>query len=182
MNIRLGAARICMPRRLKLKRLHDLLTLTAEAFGSPVPDIRCNTVSEFLESYAVFTSGMAEAWIGAGKQETLLRERLCNSGFSFGAGFRRMLRVRSGSEVMRAARLLYSVLGIEMDCEDHGSITIRRCFFARYYSPETCRLISALDEGVLSGLAGGGSLAFTGRITEGSPTCRASFQFPGDLS
>jgi hypothetical protein len=60
-----------------------------------------------------------------------------------------------------------------------GDIVVRRCSFSRRYSAEVCRLMSRLDAGVLAGLAGGGELAFSERLTEGSDRCRARFTFPG---
>ncbi len=55
------------------------------------------------------------------------------------------------------------------------------CSFADVYSAATCRMIAALDEGLLIGLAGGGTLVFSSRLTEGAADCRARFDFPENL-
>ncbi len=177
MNLRLAAAKVYTPRRLRIRRLRELYELTAEAFDRPVPDIRRCRVSGLLDSYARFTLDAASAWVCAGKPATVA-ERLREAGFKFGAGLGRELGVRSRSEVMEAARLLYRFIGIDFQGGADGRVVIGRCFFAGFYSPEACLLMSALDDGVVSGLAGGGSLVFTGRITQGGPVCEAKFVFP----
>lgn len=58
-------------------------------------------------------------------------------------------------------------------------IEIRRCFFADYYRAPVCRLMSALDAGVVDGLFGGASLEFTQRLTEGGGCCRAIIRTAG---
>jgi len=65
------------------------------------------------------------------------------------------------------------MLGIDFLGEPDGSMVMTRCFFSDYYSSPVCRLISSLDEGLLVGLAGGGRLSFSQRITEGHECCRA---------
>ena len=81
---------------------------------------------------------------------------------------------------MDAARWLYRVLGIAFQGTADGAITIRRCAFSDVYSGPVCRLISALDRGVLAGLAGGGQLTFQTRLTEGAAVCRACFDWEGE--
>jgi hypothetical protein len=176
-NLRLAAAKVYTPHRLRVSRLRDLFALTAEAFGVSVPDIPRCRASGLLESYARFTGDAAAAWVDSGRPADVM-ERLRNAGFSFGAGLRRELGIRSRSDVMEAARLLYRFIGIDFRGEADGRIVIRRCLFSGFYSPEACLLMSALDDGVVAGLAGGGSLVFTGRITGGGPACEARFFFP----
>ena len=103
-------------------------------------------------------------------------------GLGFGRRIGAMLGVRSRKDAMRAARLLYRFLGIDFLGADSGEIIIRRCSFSEHYTPETCALMSGLDEGVLAGLAGGGRLTFQARLTEGRDSCRARFAFPESLS
>ena len=101
--------------------------------------------------------------------------RLRENGRAFGRRIRKLLRVETGAEAMAAARILYRAVGIDFAGEPGGDIAIRRCYFADRYSREVCRLVSALDEGVLAGLHGGGRLEFRARITEGAPACLAIF-------
>jgi hypothetical protein len=87
----------------------------------------------------------------------------------------RLLGIHSVDDVMALGRLLYSLLDIEFQGSSSGEIMISRCYFSGYYSPEVCRVMSAMDHGLLAGLAGGGKLVFSQRITEGHACCRAHF-------
>jgi choline dehydrogenase-like flavoprotein len=78
--------------------------------------------------------------------------------------------------------VLYRGLGIDLKGSADGQIIIRRCFFARFYTPRVCALVSALDQGLMAGLAGGGELDFTQRLTEGACCCRARFERSGTRS
>jgi hypothetical protein len=104
-----------------------------------------------------------------------------NLARGLGGRLRDRLKVRSRADVMKAGRLIYRLLGIELRGTAAGDIVIDRCSFGRTYGPETCALMSALDEGLFAGLSGGGSLEFSARITEGRPACRARFVFPPEL-
>jgi hypothetical protein len=79
---------------------------------------------------------------------------------------------------MALSRFLYGILDIEFHGNRSGEITIGRCYFSDFYSPQACEVMSAMDRGLLAGLAGGGDLVFTERITEGRPCCRARFFSP----
>ena len=65
--------------------------------------------------------------------------------------------------------------GCKLDQNERGlcrnEFAIRRCFFSGFYSPEVCRLISSLDEGLAAGLTGG-KLCFVQRITDGGSCCK----------
>ena len=76
---------------------------------------------------------------------------------------------------MIMGKILYEMLGIEFLDTGQGTITIPKCFFSQYYTDQICQLISALDEGVLAGLSGGGRLDFSQRLTEGNDCCKAQF-------
>jgi predicted ArsR family transcriptional regulator len=68
---------------------------------------------------------------------------------------------------------VYGLLDIDLRGNGRGELTVRRCAFSEVYSAEVCRLVSALDAGLLAGLSGGDRLEFTRRITEGAPCCLA---------
>ena len=74
---------------------------------------------------------------------------------------------------MAAARVVYGLLDIDLRGNGRGEITVRRCPFSKVYSAEVCRLVGALDSGLLAGLSGADRLEFTQRITEGAPACLA---------
>jgi hypothetical protein len=73
--------------------------------------------------------------------------------------------------------LLYRFLQIQFQGNRSGDIVIDKCYFSQYYSGQTCGLMSAVDAGVIAGLADGGVMTFLQRITEGKPCCRAQFVF-----
>ncbi len=106
-----------------------------------------------------------------------MQSRLFKNASRIGRQLRMDFKV-SAAEVMRMGAIVYKMLGIDFHGEPGGSIVIRRCFFSSYYSSRVCRLISSLDEGLLVGLAGGGRLSFSRRITEGDECCLAYLE-PG---
>ena len=67
--------------------------------------------------------------------------------------------------------MVYGLLDIDLRGTRDGEITVRRCAFSDSYSAEVCRLVGALDSGLLAGLSGADRLEFTQRITEGAPAC-----------
>ena len=82
-------------------------------------------------------------------------------------------KVETMEEVMALGQILYRAIGVEIQGDAQGSVTVQHCYFSRFYSGQVCDLISALDDGVFSGLSGGGRLVFSERITEGRDFCRA---------
>ncbi len=113
---------------------------------------------------------------------TSVRARLRTVGAELGEEIGRTLGIRGHAEVMRAAHIVYRMLGIDFEGGADGRIVVRRCGFSGVYSPPVCALVSGLDEGLLAGLAQaagakGGHLDFTSRITEGFDRCAATFHF-----
>ena len=86
---------------------------------------------------------------------------------ALGASLRRLLGVRTRVEALRAARIAYRMIGIDLRADENGDVTVDRCGFAEWYSPQVCILMSSLDAGLIAGLTDGGRLAFSERITEG---------------
>ena len=52
-----------------------------------------------------------------------------------------------------------------------------RCALAPHYSPETCAILSAVDEGAVSGINQGARMIFREHITDGYPRCLATIEF-----
>lgn len=175
MNLRVAVASVYLPPFVKRRKLAELLELTAEAFGAPAPDVRHQSAAERLRTFAAFSNEHAEVACEAGGDD--VARRLRAAAYDMGAGVRRVLRIRKREDAMRAARLLYRTLGIDFRADAYGRIVIRSCYFADWYTPRVCALMSALDEGVLAGLAGEGRLEFSARITEGCRRCEAAFRF-----
>jgi hypothetical protein len=110
------------------------------------------------------------------------RKAMFNEGLSLGAKFKRILGVgNSIDDLFTAARILYNVLGIKFsikEIEEEGkngkiAMFVSHCALSEYYTPDTCRVLSAADEGVVQGLNPGVKIKFTKRITEGCSECLA---------
>jgi hypothetical protein len=179
-NLRLAAAEIGVPGPIRTRKFRELAALTADAFQVPEPEFPARPREARLEDFARWTRDLAERTAADEAAAVSAGIRLRERSFIFGSRLRRILKPRNPAEVMRAARVLYRLIGIDFQGTEDGEIIVSRCFFSGIYAPSTCAMIAALDEGVLAGLAGGGSLRFIGRLTEGGDCCRARFRFPGD--
>ena len=173
LHIRIAAARLLMPFGIRRRALEQLFARTAAAFGTPVPPPRTRGTNGRLAEYARFTRAQAEEALRRGEDLAALDRRLHRAAYGLGASYRVRLGVRSISGAMAAARLIYRNLGIDFHGTADGEVIIRQCGFARTYTPQVCRLVSALDRGLMAGLARGGELSFRQRITEGADSCRA---------
>ncbi len=157
-----------MPEPVRRIGLQILLNLTARAFGRKRIRIWTLDSERALQTYALFTRSCMQS----GPCDP---ERLYRLSFSLGARLRRLSGLRAEEDLARLVFALYRIIGIEMRGQLPGDITVTACFFSRFYSPAQCRQISALDDGWISGVYGGGRLEFTSRITEGCATCTAHF-------
>jgi hypothetical protein len=172
-KLRLAAARIWLRLGARRREIGRLFSRTAAAFGSPVPTSRRASAKGLLAEYALFTREHAEAALDNGEDLSALDSRLFQEAFVLGSGYRLRLGVRTFRDAMAAARLIYGGLGIDFRANPDGEVAVRRCGFAKVYTPRVCTLISALDQGLIAGLTDGGKLKFRQRLTEGAPACRA---------
>jgi hypothetical protein len=104
------------------------------------------------------------------------RKYLFKAGLKLGREARKRLIVNDDlPDLVRAARVLYRVLGIEFEIEygDEVTIIVSKCCLSNYYTPETCRILSAADEGVVQGLNENIHMKFTQRMTDGPSECLA---------
>ena len=163
------------PEFIKKRVLNELFIITARAFECALPPLRGFSYAELLKQYALFTRAEAEKSIQHKHDLQAIRNRLFDQAYQMGHELRKKLNIRTDEEVMDLGQKLYNVLGINFQGNQQGLITISRCFFSEYYSSQVCQLISALDEGVLAGLSGGGQLNFSQRITDGNNCCLAQF-------
>jgi hypothetical protein len=182
MNLLLAALQLHTPERLRRRKLAQLVAVTADAFDCPAPRFDGFTGEESLRAYAEFTRARGDEALAAGRDLALIHDRLFAGAFRIGSELRRQLRLTTMSEVMAAARVLYRGLGIDFRGTPDGDVVIARCFFSDFYSSDVCRMISALDDGFMAGLAGGGRLIFLRRITEGHDCCRACFVGSGEAA
>lgn len=178
MNVRLRIARLGLPSYLKKRKLAELFTLTGRAFGEDPPAAEGLSLPRMRRLYGEFSSAAAERALGDPVRAAEAGRRLFDEALEFGRRVRDELRVGSPADVMAAARVLYRGLGIDFRGGTTGDIVVKRCYFAPHYSAGVCRLMSRLDAGVLAGLAGGGGLEFTERLTDGAGRCTARFTFP----
>ena len=163
------------PESAKRQALAQLFRSTAAAFQCDMPRLSGLSREQCLLEYARFTADRAEEALRRGGDLSELEERLYRNAYRLGRMPGWLLRVQGVDDVMALGRFLYGILDIEFQGSGSGEIDISRCYFSSFYSPEVCRVMSAMDRGLLAGLAGAGDLVFNQRITEGQPCCRGRF-------
>lgn len=173
MSLRLRALELRVPDVIARSALRHLFEATAAAFGSEPEDVDGLDRRALLERYASFTTRCAEQALADQMDLDVVSRRMWAHAYALGASLRRRLGVRTRADALRAARIAYRMIDIDLRADEHGDVTVDRCGFAERYSPEVCRLMSALDAGLIAGLTDGGRLAFSERITEGRPRCLA---------
>jgi hypothetical protein len=176
MNLRLTLLKLFVPLFVKKAKIQELFKLTAAAFGSTLPDLSGLGYRELLKEYACFAKAESDKVLTDTRKTAEVRSRLYKGAGETGLRLKEELKVKTYYDVVVASRIFYRVLGIEFFGDASGNIALGKCFFSRYFSPDHCALISALDEGVANGLSGG-TLIFTQRITEGKGCCKANMVF-----
>jgi hypothetical protein len=159
--------------------LAALFRVTARAFGRQPPPIAALSADECVARYAAFTQSEAEALLRSGGVVDVVQGRLYQSAYRLGRACRWVSRVRTVEDALSLGRALYRTLDIDFQGDEKGEVLISHCSLSRYYSSYTCRVMSAMDRGLLAGLSAGGVLTFTARITEGQPCCRARLSMQG---
>ena len=175
-NLTLTLLLNCLPLAGRKKILDRLQRLTAAAFGQEYDPGRGSSHHERLRHFAEFSRSQAEKAIEKGTAPTV-RKILYENASRLGQEIRAWLPIRDRADVAAALHHLYRMLDIELTVDPRGSVTVRRCYFESCYSPEVCRFISALDEGIVAGICGG-RLVFSHRLTEGADACRARIEWP----
>ncbi|AUB55507.1 MULTISPECIES: L-2-amino-thiazoline-4-carboxylic acid hydrolase [Methanobacterium] len=118
-----------------------------------------------------------------GREEAILKGRkaMYNEGLLLGQRFKWLLGVGDDlQDLITAARIMYQVLGIDFVVEEKGQnemiMRVNHCSLAHYYDLNTCKVLSAVDEGVVQGLNPDIQMMFTERITQGHDHCLASLK------
>ncbi len=119
-----------------------------------------------LQTYAIFTAACME-------QSVPDRKRLYRLSYVLGNRIRRITGLTQNNDLQRLIFFLYRNIGICMCGAIPGEIHVTKCFFSRFYTPEQCMWIEAMDAGIVTGICGGGNLWFSQRITEGHTCCKA---------
>ena len=153
--------------------LSELFRITAAGFGTQAPALMALDCEARQQAYALFTRDHAVRVLHSGQEIQTVRSRLYRNAFVLGGRMSRWCGVNGLDEVVRLAQLIYRAIGVEVQGDSQGNLTVLRCYYSRFYSAPVCDLISCLDDGLLTGLNGGGRLVFLSRITEGSRCCRA---------
>jgi hypothetical protein len=169
-----------VPQFIQKRKLEMLFNATADAFLVTSPSTRGLSYDGCLKLYAMFTQEQANKSI---QQGNALKAQSClfQNARQIGRQLKAEFNINTAEEVMQMGTLVYKLLNIEFQGETQGNIVIKRCFFSAYYSSSVCQLISSLDEGLLTGLSGGGKLIFSQRITEGKECCRAYLEISRKL-
>jgi hypothetical protein len=165
-----------LPVFIRKEILAELFKATAGAFECPAPAHDHLSYDECLRAYALFTREQVEKALQAGRDVPALKAQLYRNAYPLGAKLRKWFGVDRMEEVMELGQILYRAIGVEIQGEPQGDVTVKRCYFSQFYSGPVCDLISALDDGVFSGLSGGGRLVFSERLTEGRECCRAKLE------
>jgi len=145
-------------------QLQILMDLTARAFRRRGRRLWTRRWRDGLREYAEYTRRYCE---------DADPRRLYALSFALGARLRRATGFTDPGDLRRLVFWLYRGIGIAMDGELPGGITVSRCFFSDYYASRACAVMSRMDSGIVGGVMGGGRLVFTERITEGRPCCKA---------
>ena len=162
-----------LPAFIREEILTALFQATSDAFDCPAPALEHLSYEECLRAYALFTKEQAEKTLREGRDVRAIKTQLYLNAYPLGRKLRAWFGVDSMEEVMELGQILYQAIGVEVQGDQAGNVTVNRCYFSQIYSAPVCDLISALDDGVFSGLSGGSRLAFSERITGGRPYCRA---------
>jgi len=176
MNILLEILPHNLPAFVREEILAKLFEATVDAFECPAPAHDHLSYDESLRTYAMFTREQAEKALQAGRDIPAIKTQLYQNAYPLSGRIRKWLGVDTMEEVMKLGEILYRAIGVEIQGDTEGNVTVKCCFFSQFYSGQVCDLISALDDGFFSGLSGGGRLAFSERLTEGSECCRAKLQ------
>jgi hypothetical protein len=178
-SLRLRALELSIPGWVARYALRRLAEATASAFDSEPVVLRGSDQGELLARYATFTAGWVERASVDGTDLDAVSRRAWSNARILGESFRRQLGVRTRSDALRAARIAYRMIGIDLRVDPSGAVAVDRCAFAARYSPQVCRVMSSFDDGLIAGLTQGGRLTFSERITEGRPMCLARIAWEG---
>ena len=179
MGLKLRLLQILIPAHVKTTTIKDLFEYTAYAFECALPEVAGQSVVEMLHTFADFFKDEAEKAIRKGDDIGEIKQRLFENARLFGQKLKERYRIRTLKEVFLMARAIFRILLIDFEGDPRGEIVVRRCFFSSRFSKEVCAIISSFDEGLLSGLSGGGVLTNIERLTDCSACCRAHFQLQG---
>ena len=189
------------PKKFQKKGLDELAKYTISGLDKLVDDSENSDAKCDKASAIVLTGNIEErrrdmAIIHNEKTEELIKalghehamelgyKTMFNEGLLLGKKFRKLLGVGNSLEdLITAAKILYKVLGIEFRVKEYENgmcLVVNHCSLSKYYTSDTCKVLSGADEGVVQGLNPHIKMNFTERMTDGASCCMASIQFEDD--
>ncbi len=143
----------------------------------PTPKSLQEKRAAMAKEHTILVEALAKT-LGREEAVNLGRKALFKAGEQLGKETRQRLGVSDSSkDLIRAAKILYRVLGISFKVEWQGptnaTLTVDPCELAKNYSELTCIVLSATDEGVVKGLNPNVNMKFEERITGGYNCCIA---------
>ncbi len=190
MSIRLRLISVWIPEFILIKELErssnlidQSLTKLLNKYNISEPFIKTDTggslgdcIAIMAESQNIKVNALVE-FLGLEKSLEVGRAEMFEVGYIMGVRAKNLLGVGENiNDAIAAAKILYKIFGIEFTVDkDRNNILlkVKSCSLAAKYSPETCKIMSAIDEGVLKGLNEKTSMKFIKRITEGADECEA---------
>ncbi len=160
----------------------QLFQATAAGFELQVPSLGNLDSKDCLAEYARFVQVHAGQRLRDRNDVPSLKRRLYQNALEMTGPLNYWMRLRTPQDVMAIARVLYRILHVDLQGDGRGEVVIQQCYFSAYYTPDVCRLMSAIDRGLFAGLSNGGELTFSARITEGQPCCLAHFCLSSKLA
>ncbi|MBP2046394.1 L-2-amino-thiazoline-4-carboxylic acid hydrolase [Methanobacterium aggregans] len=200
MSIKLKILSIWTPQSLLINELDRVAEVTTECLDKLLKEHSAESLNLLedlvmegnleqrralmAEGHNVRVNALIDA-IGYEKAMEVGRTEMFKAGYKLGLEARGRLGVNENiRDTIKAAQILYRVLGIEFKVEKlekNMVLMVKRCSLANYYSPETCRMMSAADEGVVHGLNENLNMLFKKRITEGAKECTACIKSKNQL-
>lgn len=193
MGVKLALLSLWMPKYLLSRELTSVSKTTTQALigvlqaNTPTAQLKiespnlAGSIDEkraaMAKQHNVLVDALAEA-LGQDVAVKVGREALFQVGAQLGRQNRVRLGVGGSSEdLVKAAKIMYRVLGINFNVEWNGPnnavVTVDRCALAQNYSELTCKVLSATDEGVVHGLNPSMNLKFESHIPGGCKVCTA---------
>lgn len=157
-------------------QIRILLRQTARVFGVDAPRTAGMSASELLRTYAQFTSGASRNAMDSGQDLEQLHQKLYDMAYHLGSSLRQWMRPHGDQDCLAILTLLYKNIEILINERAPGEFYVRKCYFSAFYTPEVCRLISGIDQGIFAGIYQRGKLTFEERITEGYNQCKANLE------
>ncbi len=140
--------------------------------------------SKMAQAHNIRVNALSDA-LGPEETVKIARPLMFKTGYDLGLDIKMRLSLKDDlNDLIKAARILYQVLGIEFEFQESYDnshhlkrcIIINHCSLAQHYMPLTCHVLSGADEGVVSGLNSQVKMIFKERITEGAPACIAAIE------